>query len=258
MIFYFSASGNSQAAAEQLAAGLGERLISIGLALRDMRYAYDLWEDKYLGFVLPTFAYTLPGAVARFIERLELRGYAGQYTFGVFTCGASSGDEGAALEQALAAKGLGYNGSFDVVMPDNFILWTPLPPEERLAAIRAAARERVDGIPRRRERAHRGPPAQIALHAAADHQHRRGDKQALRHGQVHRLRRLRQRLPHVLRAAGGPRPRLGGGMHHVPGLPAPLPPGRRGIRGPDRREKALSESGRAAPAEKRILRGFPL
>ena len=146
MIFYFSASGNSQAAAEQLAAGLGERLISIGLALRDMRYAYDLWEDKYLGFVLPTFAYTLPGAVARFIERLELRGYAGQYTFGVFTCGASSGDEGAALEQALAAKGLGYNGSFDVVMPDNFILWTPLPPEERLAAIRAAARERVDGI----------------------------------------------------------------------------------------------------------------
>ena len=146
MIFYFSATGNSQAAAEQLAAGLGDRLISIGLALRDGRYAYDISGDKYLGFVLPTFAYTLPGAAARFIERLELTGYAGQYVFGVFTCGASSGDEGAALEQALAAKGIGYNGSFDVVMPDNFILWTPLPSEARLAAIRASAREKTEGI----------------------------------------------------------------------------------------------------------------
>ena len=146
MIFYFTASGNSQAAAEQLAEGLGERLISIGLALRDGQYAYDLGSDKVLGFVVPTFAYTLPGAVARFIEKLELKGYAGQYTFGVFTCGAASGDEGAALRQALLAKGLGWNGSFDVVMPDNFILWTPLPGEERLAATRAAARKRIDGI----------------------------------------------------------------------------------------------------------------
>lgn len=146
MIFYFSATGNSQSVAEQIASALGERLISIGLALRDKQYSFDVSNDEYIGFVLPTFAYTLPGAAAIFIDKLQLNGYKNQYTFGVFTCGASTGDEGAALNLALKNKNLGFNGSFDVVMPDNFIMWSNLPSEESIAAKLAAAREKVNGI----------------------------------------------------------------------------------------------------------------
>ena len=83
MIFYFSATGNSQSVAEQIASALGQRIISIGLAIRNGHYDFDVSGDDYLGFVAPTFAYTLPGAVAMFIDKLKLTGYSKQYTFGV-------------------------------------------------------------------------------------------------------------------------------------------------------------------------------
>ena len=146
VIFYFSATGNSQSAAEQIASALGSRIISIGLALRDEHYDFDITGDEYLGFVVPTFAYTLPGPVAAFIEKLNLTGYTNQHVFGVFTCGAGSGDEGAALTMALKNKGIGYNGSFELVMPDNFILWSNLPSEQVLSAKLDAAKAAVNAI----------------------------------------------------------------------------------------------------------------
>ena len=146
MIFYFSATGNSQSAAEQIASALDSKLISIGLALRDGHFDFDISGDEYLGFVVPTFAYTLPAPVAMFIEKLNLTGWAGQHTFGVFTCGEGSGDEDAALTLALKNKDIGYNGSFDVVMPDNFILWSNLPSEAALNRRLSAARSTVDAI----------------------------------------------------------------------------------------------------------------
>ena len=146
VIFYFSATGNSQSVAERIASALDSRIISIGLALRDDHFDFDISGEEYLGFIAPTFAYTLPGPVAMFIEKLELKGYNAQHTFGVFTCGAGTGDEGAALGEALKAKGIGYNGSFDVVMPDNFILWSSLPAEDVLSRKLEAAGKTVDGI----------------------------------------------------------------------------------------------------------------
>ena len=146
MIFYFSATGNSQSVAEQIASALDSRIISIGLAMRDGRFDFDVSGDEYVGFVLPTFAYTLPSVAAIFLEKLTLTGYEGQYTFGAFTCGAGTGDEGAALGLALKNKGMSYNGSFDIVMPDNFILWSNIPSDEVLAKKLAAARRTVDGI----------------------------------------------------------------------------------------------------------------
>jgi NAD-dependent dihydropyrimidine dehydrogenase PreA subunit/flavodoxin len=135
MIFYFSATGNSQYAAEKIAAATGEALVSIGTALRNKRYDYDITKDEFLGFVVPTFAWTLPGAVALFIEKLRLTGYAGQYVYGVFTCGESSGNEAAALNAVLKAKGITLNSAFDLVMPDNFIVWSDVPPPARLESL---------------------------------------------------------------------------------------------------------------------------
>ncbi|SHI19979.1 hypothetical protein SAMN02745823_03314 [Sporobacter termitidis DSM 10068] len=132
MIFYFSATGNSQYAAEKIAAATGDRLVSIGAALRDGRFDFDISQDGCLGFVVPTFAWTLPGAVAKFIEQLKLTGYAGQFVYGVFTCGESSGSESAALNALLNAKGITFSGSFDLVMPDNFIIWSDVPSPARL------------------------------------------------------------------------------------------------------------------------------
>ncbi len=146
MIFYFTATGNSQYAAERIAAATGDRLVSIGAALRSGDFGYDVSGEGRIGFVVPTFAWTLPGAVARFIDRLDLTGCSRQYVFGVFTCGASSGHESAALNTLLGAKGIRFEGSFDLVMPDNFIVWSVVPPPARLEAILDAADRRLEAI----------------------------------------------------------------------------------------------------------------
>ncbi len=146
MIFYFSATGNSQYAAEKIAASTGDRLISIGQALRDEHFDFDITKDAYLGFVIPTFAWTLPGAVAKFIELLTLTGYANQYVYGVFTCGESSGSESAALNTILKANAIKLNNSFDLVMPDNFIVWSDVPSPARLDVILKNADKALDKI----------------------------------------------------------------------------------------------------------------
>ncbi len=101
MIFYFTATGNSQYAAEKIAAATNDRLVSIGASLREGQYDFDLGGDERLGFVIPTFAWTVPGAVARFLEKLNLAGFTDQYVYGVFTCGESTGGEAGALGALL-------------------------------------------------------------------------------------------------------------------------------------------------------------
>jgi NAD-dependent dihydropyrimidine dehydrogenase PreA subunit/flavodoxin len=146
MIFYFSATGNSQYAAEKIAAATGDRAFSIGQALRDGHYGYDISKDTYLGFVVPTFAWTLPGAVAKFIEKLALTGYGNQYVYGVFTCGESIGSGAAALYTILKSKGITLNRTFDLVMPDNFIIWSDVPSPARLDSILKNADKTLEGI----------------------------------------------------------------------------------------------------------------
>jgi ferredoxin/flavodoxin len=146
MIFYFTATGNSLYAGEKIAEATGDRLVSIGKALRDEVYKYDMTGDGYLGFVVPTFANTLPGAVGLFLERLTLTGYGNQYVYGVFTCGESDGYESAALYTMLKAKGISFAGSFELVMPDNFIVWSDVPPPAELDIMLGDADRRLDGI----------------------------------------------------------------------------------------------------------------
>ncbi|MDR1590332.1 MAG: EFR1 family ferrodoxin [Oscillospiraceae bacterium] len=146
MIFYFTATGNTQYAAERIAEATGDRLVSVGQALRSGSYEYDVTGDGYLGFAAPTFAGTLPGAVGLFLDRLKLTGYGGQFVYGVFTCGASDGFESAALYTVLKNRGIDFNGSYELVMPDNFIVWSDIPSGARLGAILERADRRLDEI----------------------------------------------------------------------------------------------------------------
>jgi flavodoxin/ferredoxin len=146
VIFYFTATGNSLYAAQKLADATGDTLFDIGHAVRTGQYDCDVSDDERIGFVVPTFAGTLPGIVALFIEKLNLKGYTGQFVYGVFSCGESDGFESAALYTALKAKGIGFNGSHALVMPDNFIVWSDIPADKQLAVILDNADTELDRI----------------------------------------------------------------------------------------------------------------
>jgi ferredoxin len=146
VILYFTATGNSLYAAEKIAAATGDRLFDIGRAVRRGEYRVALAEGEPLGFVFPVFAWTLPGVVELFIREMELEGHTGQYAYGVFTCGESAGGTEAALGQALSRRGVALHYAAPVVMPDNFIVWSHLPPPSRLEKIFAAADSALERI----------------------------------------------------------------------------------------------------------------
>lgn len=146
MIFYFSATGNCQHVAARLADALGGSTISIGVALRDEHYAFNVAEDEYIGFVIPTFAGTIPAAAARFIEQLDLTGADGKYVFAVYTCGGGAGETSAALRTAIESRGLTYSGAFGLTMIDNYIPWSSLPSDASIRSRLDAADAKLDAF----------------------------------------------------------------------------------------------------------------
>lgn len=167
MIFYYSATGNSQHVARSLAAALDDRAVSI----REYREAggasFELAEGEAAGFVTPTHFMGLPLLMADFLATLDLRTKGGEkpYAYLVATFGNFSGTTRSLVADALRERGMQLAAAFGVRMVDT---WTPMfdvsDPERNLRITREAD-ARVDEIAERiRARqtgAHRirtGPP----------------------------------------------------------------------------------------------------
>lgn len=146
MIYYFSGTGNSYAAAKKLAEGLGEDLMDIALAIRENNYAYTLKENEKLGFVFPVYAWAPPKAVVTFVKNLELYYSGDPYIFAVCTCGASAGRTMDIFEKALEENGLVLDSGFSLVMPDNCITLFEADSEEEVQEKLEKAEKTLDHI----------------------------------------------------------------------------------------------------------------
>ena len=122
MIYYFSGTGNSYAAAKFLAEGLGEDLMDIAAAVKEDNYEHTLEVGEKLGFVFPVYAWAPPKVVTEFVKNLELYYSGDPYIFAVCTCGASAGKTMDIFENALEENGLALDSGFSVVMPDNCVV----------------------------------------------------------------------------------------------------------------------------------------
>ncbi len=119
MIFYFTGTGNSLAAARQLL-DTDEALINMADAIRDQRYHYQVKQGEKVGFVFPVYFYSLPVVVIDFIDNLILEN--ADYIYSVITCGGGISQAGAVLKKKLARKNLHLNYMTELLMPDNYIL----------------------------------------------------------------------------------------------------------------------------------------
>ncbi len=154
VIYYFTGTGNSLAAAKKIAAALGDCEV-VGIAsFANTRGAIASGTDR-IGIVCPVYFAGLPAMAASFAERLDLT--AANYVFSVVTHG---GDGGAAalrqLDGILKEKaGRGLDAGFAVHMPGNYILMYDSPAGEkrdRLLAAADAGLERIAGQIRQEER----------------------------------------------------------------------------------------------------------
>ncbi len=136
MIFYFTGTGNSLYAAQNVATKQGDKLISIAECLKNNTVDFTLRDDEKIGFVFPIYFWGLPTIVIDFISRLNFKNYIGQYLYTILVCGGNIGDSDNSIKRKLMKKNYHLNTVFTLVMPDNYILaFNLLTPENQIQAI---------------------------------------------------------------------------------------------------------------------------
>ncbi|NDL67249.1 EFR1 family ferrodoxin [Anaerotalea alkaliphila] len=113
LLFYFSGTGNSLAAAKAVAGRLGEAEL-VPLLSADPG---AVWEAETVGIFYPIHMNATPWSVADFLGRLRLAGPC--HLYGVATHGGLPGKAGCHLRQVLADHGLALSAYFEIEMINN-------------------------------------------------------------------------------------------------------------------------------------------
>lgn len=153
MIFYFSGTGNSAWAARQLARLIGDEAYDI-TSLKELP---DMDNARLIGFVFPVYAWGAPEIMARFVKKLPRPQV---FTFGVCTCGS---DAGLAMKQL--SKLYPLSSSYNLVMPNNYIIGSDTDDEGEILRKLTAARaelDRISGEIQQRERVYRVHEVRLA------------------------------------------------------------------------------------------------
>lgn len=145
MIYYFTGTGNSQAAARFFAEQMGEQTVDMSVALKKRELSCRLGEGETLGFVFPVYYWGLPTVVVNFLSKLKLSEEA-PYVWAVITCGSSIGAADRQLKSVAARNGIQMNAVYPLVMPDNFVPMFRAPGEEKVKEILKKADGRMEEI----------------------------------------------------------------------------------------------------------------
>jgi ferredoxin len=145
VIYYFTGTGNSLAAAKKVAASLGDTELVPIAAFRNTTDEINPDAER-IGIVCPVYFSGLPAMAASFAGRLDV--VKADYAFSVVTHGGGGG--GAALRQLdgilRERAGRGLDAGFTVHMPGNYILMYESPAGEKRDRLLAAADADLEAI----------------------------------------------------------------------------------------------------------------
>lgn len=140
VIYWFSGTGNSLAAAKVLAAEEGGvELIPMARAIKNPPVA-----AARIGLVFPVYGWGPPALVQRFIRTMDAA--PGAYIFAVATCAKSAGGTLAQVQRLLKARGHDLALGRIVHMPENYPPLGGAPTEEKQQAILLKADEALRAI----------------------------------------------------------------------------------------------------------------
>ena len=250
MIFYFTGTGNSLAAAQTIARATDDLLVDIGAAYKYKDFDFTLAQGEQLGFVFPVYNYTTPPIIDAFLKRARFRTgnketFTPDYCFAVISCGAFVGSTARVFgKRLLDAQGINLDASFSVKSVGNCTyLYAPAQGEKRkrlLAGAELAARETANRIAAREHvRAEHRNPLGIVLSKFTEK-----DEKPRSTSEFFALPTCIscRPLPHQHHHDHRRRAPLGrAGLHAVPRLPAPLPRERHPVRCEDRASRPLRQ-----------------
>jgi len=140
IVYWFSGTGNSLAAAMDLAAALGDaELVSIARVING-----HIPSAEKMIVVFPVYAFGPPMIIRRFIKHAPVA--SAKYIYTVATMGGLAGAVHHEARQLLAKRGATLAAGWSMVMPGNYpVLYGP-PPAEKQAKIFAKAQTRITEI----------------------------------------------------------------------------------------------------------------
>ena len=157
MIFFFSGTGNTRWAAQQLAEATGEELRYIPDELGKNELHYILKEGERLGFCFPTHGWQPPQIVRDFIRRSTFivprnatlsKRERSTYIYALTTCGDNMGYAMRIFDKELRRKDLSCDAKFAIVMPESNVCFSflHLDSDEKARQKVEAARQRMAHI----------------------------------------------------------------------------------------------------------------
>ena len=145
MIFYFSATGNTRYLAEKIAERNGDRLVSIGSAVKRGEMSYTLSDGEDFGLVTPVCYSGIPDIVYEFLGNVKITARdTERYVYHAVTFGSATGGANSMAMSALQKNfGLFIDATFAVRMPDTRSMRTGESPEDQkiLSEAEEAVRE---------------------------------------------------------------------------------------------------------------------
>lgn len=132
MIFYFTGTGNSLYAAQNVAENQNDQLVSIAKCLQKEDFNFTLKENEKIGFVFPVYFWGSPTLVEEFVKKLQLKNYKEQYIYAILICGGSIGNADNIFKRQLKKSHYNLTTTYSLFMPDNYIASFNLltPPEK--------------------------------------------------------------------------------------------------------------------------------
>lgn len=140
IIWYFTGTGNSLAAARRAAAALGTDVEMKPIV--SAPYGTVEIVGARVGFVFPVYSFGLPRIVKEFIERIS--SVKADVVFAIATCGGGPGGTLAQLKKLLEAKGARLDAAVAATYPGNCIPLYPAPSPDRCASMIAGGGQTVD------------------------------------------------------------------------------------------------------------------
>ena len=142
MVYCFSGTGNSAYIAKKISDKTGERFFDINAAVKSGGKDPVNDESDRLVFVTPTYAWRIPKVVDEWIRATDF-GEKKRAWF-VMDCGGEIGNAAKYNIKLCKAKNFTYMGTYQIVMPENYIAMFGVPEKEKALKIIEKAEPFID------------------------------------------------------------------------------------------------------------------
>lgn len=128
MVLYYSATGNTEFIAKELAKRTGDECVNLLSRIRKHDFS-PIHSDKPFVICAPVYVCEIPRFMMHFLKKVQFTG--NQNVYFILTSGGYSGPSGVLMKKLFEGKKMHYRGYAEFKMPRNYVISNSYPMLER-------------------------------------------------------------------------------------------------------------------------------